>query len=161
METTGYIRHIFSEGAKRMVLLELEQAPQPSEDMMAVKITKARKRRSLDANAYHWLLVNKIAAILNSSDQLIHYQLMLRYGTLLLDADDNPVIVTVSGDVDMQEANVYARPRSKGHYALIKPSHDYDSKEMARLIDGTIDEAKALGIETLTPAELAAMGIGG
>lgn len=142
-----------------MVLLEVEQAPQPSEEAMTVKITKLRKRRSLDANAYHWLLVNKIAAVLNSSDDLIHYQLMQRYGSFLLDEDGNPVIVTVSGEVDMQEANVYARPLSRGHYALIKPSRDYDSKEMSRLIEGTVDEAKALGIETLTPAELAMMGV--
>ena len=32
-----------------------------------------------------------------------------------------------------------------------------DSKEMSRLIEGTIDEAKQLGIETATPKEIAEM----
>ena len=43
------------------------------------------------------------------------------------------------------------------HYALIKKSRDYDSKEMSVLIDGTVSEAQEMGIETLPPAELEAM----
>jgi hypothetical protein len=39
----------------------------------------------------------------------------------------------------------------------MKPSHLYDSKEMNALIAGTVDEAKELGIEVLTPDELERM----
>lgn len=34
-------------------------------------------------------------------------------------------------------------------------SSSYDTKEMSRLIDYIADEAKGLGIETMTPDELA------
>ena len=39
-------------------------------------------------------------------------------------------------------------------YLVFKETHTLDSAEMARLIDGTVQEAQSLGIETLTPAEL-------
>lgn len=42
-------------------------------------------------------------------------------------------------------------------YMIMRGSHTYDTAEMAALIDGTIAEAKALGIETLTPAQLEEM----
>ena len=42
-------------------------------------------------------------------------------------------------------------------YRLLKGSHTYDTKEMSELIDGTVSEAKELGIETLPPDELERM----
>ena len=42
-------------------------------------------------------------------------------------------------------------------YRIYRGSHTYDTKEMSLLIDGTVMEAKELGIETMTPAELAEM----
>ena len=150
------------EGGRQYVMLEVDSLPTPSDERMNIKITK-RKKRSLDANAYHWTLCNKIAYALHSSDVEIHHELMLRYGTLLTDKEDKPVVVAISSDVDMISMNVYGRLISSddmNHYLLIKPSRYYTPEEMNRLIEGTISEARALGIETLTPAELAQMGIG-
>ena len=42
-------------------------------------------------------------------------------------------------------------------YKLMKGSHLYDSKEMSALINGTVSDAKELGIETLPPDELERM----
>ena len=42
-------------------------------------------------------------------------------------------------------------------YKVYRGSHTYDTKEMSILIDGTVADAKELGIETMTPAELAEM----
>jgi hypothetical protein len=39
----------------------------------------------------------------------------------------------------------------------MRGSHTYDTKEMARLIDGVVYEAKSIGIETLSPDELERM----
>jgi hypothetical protein len=41
--------------------------------------------------------------------------------------------------------------------AVMRGSHTYDTREMSRLIDGTVEEAKELGIETLTPEQLERM----
>ena len=40
---------------------------------------------------------------------------------------------------------------------MMRGSHTYDSGEMSILIDGVVQEAKQLGIETLTPNELERM----
>jgi hypothetical protein len=40
---------------------------------------------------------------------------------------------------------------------VYKETHTLDTKEMARLIDGVVSEAQALGIETRTPDEIAQM----
>ena len=42
-------------------------------------------------------------------------------------------------------------------YVVMRGSHTYDTKEMSRLIDGTVQEAKEHGIETLPPDELERM----
>ena len=39
----------------------------------------------------------------------------------------------------------------------MRGSHTFDSAEMSRLITATVDEAKELGIETMTPDEIARM----
>ena len=39
-------------------------------------------------------------------------------------------------------------------YLLYKHTRDMDSAEMSHLIDGTVSEAKALGIETMTPDQI-------
>jgi hypothetical protein len=43
------------------------------------------------------------------------------------------------------------------HLAILIGSSQYDSKQMATLIDGIVSECKELDIETLTPQELAAL----
>ena len=40
------------------------------------------------------------------------------------------------------------------HYKVYKGSSEMNTKEMSILIDGIVQEAKALGIETLPPNEL-------
>jgi hypothetical protein len=40
---------------------------------------------------------------------------------------------------------------------LMRGSHTFNTKEMSRLIDGTIEEAKELGIETATPEQIRRM----
>ena len=132
---------------------------------LALKIGKYRKKRSLDANAYHWVLCGKIADALDSDSDSVHYDLMIRYGTILRGDDGRAALISVLPDVDLKRCNIYARRVGTGHvdgkefahYAIIKPSREYDSKEMSVLIKGTVREAHELEIETLTPAELAGM----
>ena len=61
--------------------------------------------------------------------------------------------------LDMESVHLKTIERSGDtvKMAFLRGSHTYNTAEMARLIDGTVDEAKALGIETLTPAELERM----
>ncbi|WP_434310368.1 hypothetical protein [Hominifimenecus sp. rT4P-3] len=125
-----------------------------------VKVIGYRKR-TLEANAYHWALCRRIADALDSDSDSVHYDLMAKYGIILRDDGGRAAIISALPEIDLKRCNIYARRVGTGHvdgkefvhYAIIKPSREYNSKEMALLIKGTVLEAKKLEIETLTPVE--------
>ena len=124
-----------------------------------------RKPRSLDANAYFHVLVNKIATALRATDEETKASLVTRYGTLETDEDGNPMgaMLPASADIDRYYpyTKAYKGMEMNGKpytcYLFYKRTRDMDSAEMSRLIDGTVSEAKELGIETLPPDELKAL----
>ena len=129
-------------------------------DKLDVKAVKHRKKRSLDANAYAWVLMSKIADALGTSKEEVYEEMLRRYGVLYED-EDGYITVTVSNKVDMSKVDGHWQLIRQGEkfkaYAMIKGSSQYDTKEMSHFIDGIISESKELGIETLTPLELERM----
>ena len=75
--------------------------------------------------------------------------------------DDQPVIIKTNIPYELMSENelLHAKPIYVGDtdaywYRLYRGSHSYDSYEMKQLIDKTIEECMAQGIETMTPDEL-------
>lgn len=132
-------------------------------DILDIKAVKHREKRSLDANAYAWVLMGKIAAALNTSKDEVYEEMLRRYGVLYED-DDGYITITVKNSVDMHKVDGHWQLiKDNGTfkaYAMIKGSSQYDTKEMSSFIDGIVSEAKELGIETLTPHELEQMKAG-
>lgn len=129
-----------------------------------------REKRSLTANAYYWTLVGKMAPYLQLPTSAVHNILLRRYGTL--EIIDGSTLMIFIPDTEEAEQKVllseayHLKPTSqsknteKGRYMAylaIKGSHEYDTKEMATLIDGAVSEAQEMGIETLPTAELERM----
>ena len=140
------------------------------EKEVCASFSKWHEKRSLDANAYFHVLVNHIAAALANgpdapSDTDVKRRLVLDYGAI--DRDDNGDIIgaKLPASVNVLQYYPYAKPyktmvengREYQCYIFYKRTRTLDSKEMARLIDGAVQEAKALGIETRSPQEIAAM----
>ena len=127
-----------------------------------VEIRPHKNRRSLSANAYFHLLVNRIAQVLKESDEDIKTQLVIDYGVIARDGDGHAIGFKLPASADVGRINKYTRlfdQRTEGGklfncYLVYKPTHEMDTAEMSRLIDGAIDEAKGLGIETDTPETL-------
>lgn len=123
------------------------------------------KRRSLDANAYFHVLVDKIAKAVNKSAESVKVQMNLDYGTIASDERGLKAGFKALKSVPINQFFKYAKPIDECvengkvfvKYLIYKETHTLDSKEMATLIDGVVEEAKQLGIETLTPVELAAL----
>lgn len=127
---------------------------------LKLTISKLRKKRSLNANAYLWVLCEKIAKALQTSKDEVYEEMLNRYGTY--DYDD-------IGYITIQIRNYVDIKRLGGHWQLltqdddwsgyikIKGSSEYNTKEMSTLIDGVVYECKELGIETLPPHELEIM----
>ena len=128
-----------------------------------VEIKKHREKRSMNANAYFHLLLNKIAAETGESDDAVKRRLVIEYGALAKDADGITIGFKLPAGVDVGKIYPYVKcfdTREEGGklfkcYLVYKHTSDMDTKEMARLIDGTIETAKELGIETDTPEQIA------
>lgn len=149
-----------------MVLTDVsEQAVQTISafDDLSVEMKKYRAKRSLDANAYFHVLVGKIADTMTISKAKAKNMLICRYGQPQLLPDGSIMIYKTNAPEEFmweQEA-VHAIPvryeDKATFYKIYRGSHTYDTKEMSLLIDGTVADAKELGIETLPPTELARM----
>jgi hypothetical protein len=140
-------------------------------DKLDVKMTKYRKKRSLDANAYYWQLLTKFAQKQDMSIPFAHNYFLRRYGQI--EIFDGKAVYVVIPDTDEAEEKIFEadtyhlRPTSQVKegkdgvmyrtYMMLRGSSDYDTKEMSKLIDGLVTEAKENGIETLPPEELERM----
>lgn len=125
-------------------------------------VDKWSDKRSIQANAYFHVLVNEIAKATKSSMDDVKKQLVLNYGTPARGSDGKYAAVKVPKNTDLDQFYKYYRhigtdENGLDMYILFKRTSDLNKEEMGRLITGTQDEAKALGIETLTPDELARM----
>ena len=119
------------------------------------EITEYHPKRSLSANAYAWALIQKIAESMTPprSKNEVYLQMLKDYG--------QSEFVSVLSDINVSGYFKYYEEYGKGHvegrefthYKVYKGSSEMDSREMAILIDGIIQEARQLGIETITPAE--------
>jgi len=133
--------------------------------LIKIVIKRVTQRRSLNANAYFHVLVGKIAEQLHISKSRAKNELLGKYGQREI-SDKGPILISVRSDIDMMEReDLHCVPVGHGfvndteftHYALVRGSHTYDNLEMGALIDGTVQEAKEMGIPTETPDEIERM----
>ena len=138
---------------------------------ISLNLTLWREQRSLSANAYYWVLVSKIADAIGQNQSVVHNILLRRYGQLKI-IDGEPV-TTLLLDTDeaeqaaLEDEEQHLKPTSHlkegkdgriwRFYRVLKGSSQYDTKEMATLIDGAISEAREMGLETLPAWEIERM----
>lgn len=123
-----------------------------------IEVKKFTEKRSLNANAYFHLLVGKISEVVRLPMSEVKRKMVFDYGTQL-------GAFRAEATVPLEAAFTYFQiiRESKGtkrpcvDVIVWKPTHTLDKAEMARLIDGVVEEAKQLGIETRTPNEIADM----
>lgn len=129
-----------------------------------IVIKKRRKRRSLDANAYLWVLLQKLADTLSTPrDRLDKWDVYLmelsKYGVFTHIVVKREAVERVKREwravTELGEITV---GKMEGiQLQCYYGSHSYDTREMARLIDGVVTDCRELGIETLPPAEIERM----
>ena len=135
------------------------------EQLFQATIGKYRRKRSLDANSYFHLLVGKIANSMNLGADETKVKMVLEYGTVARDEFGDKVGIKLPASVKVNSIYSYAKwfderiekGKAFNCYIIYKQTRDLDRSEMAILINGVIEEAKALGIETRTPQQIAEM----
>lgn len=126
------------------------------EQYCRVKVTNWSEKRSLDANAYLWVLTTKLAEVMKTSKEEMYEQLIRDYGY----TDDDPIVLTVKAAVNMDKIEghwKYLKDSSDGRfkaYMRLRGTSEYTKKEMAHFLDMVVTECKENGIETMTPDEL-------
>ena len=116
-------------------------------------ITKYYNKRSLDANAYMWVLIGEIQKILNIPKEDIYKDLIKNIGDY--------EVIPIKDEAVEKFRNAWSKnglgwvtettpSKLKGYTNVITyyGSSTYDTKSMARLIDLVIQECKQLDIET-------------
>ena len=178
MNITGKIHSVaFSVDGMPLITFEVNEG-QPALKMaqkfkecpkINIKLSEHKKGRSLNANAYYWLLIGKLSKALNISTSYCHNVMLRRYGVLET-VEETPVYLlfpdTDEAQRKIDEAETYhVKPTSNVRtgndgklyrtYMLLKGSHQYDTAEMASLISGLRDECYNVGIPVETPDEIA------
>ena len=134
-----------------------------------VKLKRHKEKRSLDANAYYWCLLTKLARIHGWNNAEAHNRMLRDYGQY--EQVEGQLIAVPLPDTDQTEREVLSKmeyhlalsPKvtimkgeTKRVYLLLRGSSTYNTEEMARLISGLIEECRYSGIpdsEIMTPFE--------
>lgn len=126
-----------------------------------IAIKKYREKRSLDANAYCWVLIGKLAEVLRISPEEV-------YRWAIREIGGNYEIFPIRDDAVERWQQIWTSKGIGWICEIVGPSkltgytntmnyfgsHIYDTRQMSALIDCIVTECKAQGIETKTPEEL-------
>lgn len=138
-----------------------------SQKVYRLEVTEPKRKRSLDANGYYWLLLNQFARWARVSDTWLHNDILARFGQPEQIEGRPMYLVMVDTPAYKELSYIHLRPTSElkegvdgkmyRTYVVMRGSHSYDTAEFSRLIDGLIQDIQGSGapIETMTPAELA------
>lgn len=128
-------------------------------------LTLKRKGRSLDANAYFWVLVNRLADKLKIEPEGIYRAYIPDIGggyevvPVREDRIDAWEKVWCSGHIGRMIEDMGPCRNIKGYHIVRSylSSSDYDTAQMSQLIVLVVADCKENGIETMTPRELDAL----
>lgn len=131
---------------------------------VVIDVSKFSKKRSLNANAYFWKLCDLIAKKLGSDKDTIYLMMLRDAGVfdqydLPLEAVEKISKLYRYAEIDHEYTTDVLgfdgiEPVKMASIKCYTGSHEYDSKQMAELINHTVNEAHNLGIETWTREEI-------
>jgi hypothetical protein len=161
------IRMQFDEERRQEIVLTMKSATDisslkeivKSKKLLSIEIKQHRFSRSLNSNAYLWVLLERMADALKTSKDELYLLMLERYGVF--------THVIVKPEAVNRMMLEWRTVRNLGE-VVINGQHGfqlqcyfgsstYDTKEMSRLIDGVVSECRDIGIETLSREEIETM----
>ncbi len=124
------------------------------------ELKEYKKRRTLDANSYCWVLCKSIADELRITKEEVYRKAISEVGKFeILPIKDEAVDTFINAWTSKGigwVCEIFNKSKLDGYINVIAyyGSSIYNTKEMAILIDYIVQEAKDLKIETMTPDEL-------
>lgn len=124
-------------------------------------IRRHYEKRSLSANAYAWTLLDKIAQAIRSTKEEVYREIIKRVGVFqdLYVPTDQAYAFCKAWQSNGTGWPTEMLGDTNGYSAIraYVGSSQYNKQEMGRFIDEIVDECATLGIETMTPDEIANM----
>jgi predicted ribonuclease YlaK len=130
-------------------------------EKLSIEVKPFRARRSLDANAYCWVLIDKLAQKLGESKESVYRQYITNIGgnSEIVCVKDHAVDRLCAGwnrnGIGWVTETFDSKLEGCTNVILYYGSSVYDSAQMARLLDLIIQDCKEQGIQTETPNEIA------
>ena len=134
-------------------------------------LTEHREKRSRSQNSYYWELAGKVSAKsvkFGANINEIHNRNLRELG--LYERINEELVCIYIPDTDEAEKQAlnaesyHIKPTSQIRvgkdgqvfrcYVMLRGSHTFNTSEMSALVDLMVQEAKAIGVETMTPDEL-------
>lgn len=128
-----------------------------------VTVKKHRKKRSLDANAYAWVLLDKLAAHYGVAREKVYRQEIQSIGGVseVLCLRENAAATFCRSwernGIGWMTDTGPSKLKGCVNVTVWYGSSVYDTEQMARLIDAIVQDCRDAGIETMTPRELDAL----
>ena len=119
-----------------------------------IEIKEYREKRSLDANAYCWVLIANIADAVVKSKEDVYFDMLKAYGQCGVIKVPNAMTENFKRAYKYHEEHEKLTDEKAVYFRFYVGSSNYDTKEMSGLIEGIIHEAQQLDIETKTPYEI-------
>lgn len=126
-----------------------------------VEVKQHREKRSLDANAYFWVLAHRLAEATGVPVVEIYRDAIKNIGGVSEHYCGKPeAIERLCGAWGRQGLGWIAETYESKLPGMVNAtlyygSSSYDRKQMARLIDNIVQDCEAVGIETDTPEQIA------
>lgn len=128
-----------------------------------VTVKRFRKKRSLDANAYAWVLMDKLAEKLSLPKANIYKRAIREVG------GNSQIVCVQNKAVDALRAGwsrnglgwltdvLPSKIEGCTNVVLYYGSSTFDTEQMARMVDSIAQDCKSVGIETMPPDKLEAL----
>ncbi len=130
------------------------------ECVYSAELKEWREKRSLDANGLLWLMLDRLADALGETKETLYLQYVKDYGpfkdfTLTEDEAKTFCVAWQRLGVGWPVQKVdYAEDGDRVVVRAYYGSSTYNTKQMSRMLDAVIQDARAVGIETLNEREL-------
>lgn len=133
------------------------------EGEVEIEIKKWRKKRSLDANAYCWVLINKLAEKLGKSRDEVYREAIRSIGGVsdVICVREKAADALIAGwkhnGTGWQAETMESKIAGCVNVILYYGSSVYDTKQMTALIDHIVQDCEAVGIPTMTDEQIEEM----
>lgn len=118
---------------------------------LSLSIEKYKEKRSIDANAYMWTLLQRMASILDTTKDELYIQMLDRYGVFTHIAVKPHLVKEIQKEwrVVRELGEIEVEGETRMQLQCFIGSSAYNTEEMSVLIDGIVSDCKDLDIDIL------------